>query len=525
MSTASGASGQKPRVLAEVWTDGNQFESERHRNTPQDPITKEVELNGLPPDAKSYCGEYVCIHEETPANLSISCPPFPKGGTVTSSCFDRRFAYHTMDTFIRFLKDTLGFDVRTVKARVRKEMLLPIPVFVNVSNLDNAYFSRDTRDLTLGDGRGVWHFASDGDINIHELTHWLIYMINPLLGDDEWGDGNAIHEGVADAFTALYFGDPEIAEDAAKREGPNGSASGLRTAENTAKFQDLNTTESHEVGKIYSQFFWSIYRNILAELEAGNRGEFAKNPTQFRDLARNSTMLIILAHLGNFAIPSPTHADFVDAVLVAVKRLSGEGLLKGLAQYGVSADKIRAMVRGEEKECGFDWMAKRIAEERKEPSSLDGVTLGEETLLAGFGGETRVASKQFYQTKKRGKVQVLGAGFISAGKDEARAATHGIRELRSVNIDEEIKLAEAKAKEKALAAIKTWQNGRYRPEVRRRIIAAATAAASSGRANGRLAIPPKKTSLAWSFRLGPANVLIDAKTGEILSLYIRWIVD
>lgn len=516
MATSSGIL-QRTSVEVPVFIGGNIYSS-RQMVPPGQPITKLVPLPRLNPD-EDLCGENICIKATTPVKLDTFCPIFQPGSQVTTTCFDRRFAYYQLDAFIDFLRQGVKFDVNLVYSRIRHMPGYTIPVYVNEPNLENAFFDPTNGTLTFGDGKNKWHFASDGDILVHEAGHLIVHLINPTLSEDFYSAGPAIHEGVADVLAAIFFKDPEIAEDSGIWQSGAPTKDGLRSVANNSRLQALKTAEPHEVGKIYGRFFWSMYQRILAKL--GN-----KNPAM-KTIAQILATQIILTHLGNYKVPNPTHSDFLDAVKAGIAQLKKYGQLGVSSLYGVDADFLLEAAEAESILCGFDWITKKKEEELPEEASFPDAVLDEPVLLGNFLGERRVARKQFYKSSAHGKVLMLGQGYISPLNDQDihKEFTQGLRRIKPNEIDEQVRVPQNTAFATASKKLDSWQPKNLRPAMRQRLVFAAKLALAEKRAAARLAIPFKASSLAWHITASSLEIIIDAKNGRLISVRNKLVVD
>lgn len=305
-------------IRVKVWEKENAFSSEGR--------TKIVELDDISPYAKELCGDYVCIEGSQRGPDNFLCDPFKPGSKTFTPCFTQGFAYYTLDKYLRDLRENLNFDVFLARRFKLRRDDRAIPATVDIPDLANAFFVHENETIEYGENLG----RADGDILIHEASHWIVYIINPKLGHDYTSDGRAIHEGLSDVLTALHFDDPEICETC------DGSQ-GMRSVENKNTLQSTDPFDTYERGKVYSRFFWSLYKEI--------GGSY---------LARSAVMLIALAQVGHYKTNTPEPKDFRAAVISATDALIREGFFRELANSGVGVDKLKTQMRILFNELGFN---------------------------------------------------------------------------------------------------------------------------------------------------------------------------
>ena len=521
---------------AVVWSQENRFSSKDK--------TKAVPLKGLSDDAKAMCGEYVCVTETNKKGRELFCPAQGKDALPGDGCFAQKFAYYTLDRFIRLLADKLVCDIADVKGKegceqslnmvqiseAIKNRKMPLPVVVNSPSLVNAYYSPSDVGLVFGDGEGKFLLATDGDIIVHEAGHWLIDTINPTLGSSWIGLGNAIHEGSADAIAALHFGDPQMAEDFNIYKTGRGYKGGLRSVKNTRTVSNLTSMEPHESGKMISGFWWSLYERIDGLLKKQNPDEYKKNPANFGQMARNATLKLVLAHVGSYSVPSPDAPDFLEAVVRGATDLNFIDALPELKKNNVTLMALLKEIKAEGKARGFDvpiWPMRSSKRFHADSGAKFGATM----TITGAAGEKYAFKPQVYQTKF-GQALVVGHGVIDRyGATDAR----GLRKFAEGEVDETVDITREKAYETALAtvgnelaALLASRTGEAEIPAasRKKMLGSARKAIQSSFSSGnsRLAILPGETGLVWLFDAGVADIAVDAKTGKA-KLKLKGFVD
>lgn len=521
-----------PRAV--VWKKENNFSSAGQ--------TEEVVLRGLPDGAQEPCGDYFCVRGDVKLEGKFSHPPFGASSPnnfLTDSRFDQPFAYHRLDSYVRFLDDKLGVDMKDVEVILRRKPHRSLPVEVNIPDLSNAYFSSNGSEgsLGFGDGEGKWHFASCGDIVVHEASHYVIHRINPLLMSGHSSRiAAAVHEGSADALTALYYNDMELAEDFGYWENKAADPKGLRSADNTNTVQNTRSSDPHIIGNIYSGFFWSLSGRIDRLLKAANGEAHAKDPEAFKARARIFTMRLLLAHLEEYKYPNVGYDQFVNAVTAAFTGLTKTSPpildeILGPDIHPLKAEDVLREIRLEAKERGFTVRGGEppfVGEFYYSPTPVETVGL--------YGGRTHFYP-QVYRTKNSGDVEVLGHGYsIRRERADGRETTdkQGLRIFRPGEINEAVTISAGDAYtiardavEKKLPASLAEQMGKktIAPGLQRHLTERMKAALQAGGAKGgRLAILPGGKGLSWCFEAGPVLIAVNATTRDV-KMQLKAIID
>lgn len=500
---------------ATIWTRENAYSSGGQTTT--------VPLLGLPPGATELCGKYICVDERNAAGQKLICPPSDAGDGPTTPCFPQKFVYATLDRFVRFLSDELDCDMELIRAVYRRHSRA-LPVHVNAPGLANAFYFPPGEELIIGDGLGRLPLATDGDILVHETMHWVIDVINPTLGEGFLDFGTAIHEGVADAVAALYFRDPQIGEDFNRFKNGIGYSGGVRSVQNTRTFRNIGHIDPHELGKVISGYFWSLFGRIHALLRERNAADAARDPARYEDLARRATIKLAIANTASYRTPSPGPADFVEATAAAAQELAQVGELEELTKHNVDIASVVAQARQEAGHREFAWMQAQMAPDplATAPANL---SFGTPVALTGTAGVPSTYHPQLYQTAA-GPALVVGYGKIvrQGAGGLAGASSAKLRKVDAESIDETVAVDRLRAYQSAVGAIERDFGGALTartgdaaipPATRMDLIRRARAAATaSGAAGGRLAILPRQKNLSWLFDAGPAHIAIDAKSGK-----------
>ncbi|MCB1555485.1 MAG: hypothetical protein KDJ14_16925 [Xanthomonadales bacterium] len=138
-----------------------------------------------------------CLDHESPTSVN-DCPTSAAADFVVDSRSDNRFepahVYFHIDTYMRYVNDTLGIAVHPPYAGgVQYDAH-------GLNNDDNSHFVPGTSRLAFGDG-GV-DDAEDADVVIHELGHGLHYWITGGGLSNLSGDG--LSEGLGDYLATSY---------------------------------------------------------------------------------------------------------------------------------------------------------------------------------------------------------------------------------------------------------------------------------------------------------------------------------
>ena len=221
-------------------------------------------------------------------------------------------AYHHVTQLSRVFEDTHGhtFDGPALVTTNYR--------YTDDGTFNNAYFTNNlTGDTLLVFGQGDIDFAYDADVVAHEFGHSVIQSVTQMLFDglmtyDEYGWNiapGALHEGMADYWSASYHGDPVMGEYMA-------SLGATRDLENDHTCPSHVIGEPHEDGKIVGGMAWAVREILGQELaDAAFYGAMGQlNPTpSFQDFGEAVAQAVDeLVEDGEVA---PELGDEVDAVL------------------------------------------------------------------------------------------------------------------------------------------------------------------------------------------------------------------
>ncbi len=203
-----------------------------------------------------------CTQAAPGAGGDFDFPSDPSGGSV-SDAFAEANAYHHITRFIE--------HVRTVDPSL--PALPRALAFVNVwpdgVPYDNAYWSPSSGVLVFGQGE-IADFAYEGEVVSHETTHMLIDRLGGFSTYSQ--DGNALHEGVADAMAVARTGDAGLGEYVA---GPMGLAAlrrldRFRTCAGGGTIEDPGLVgEPHEDGGIWASAFFELWNGLAGAQACG----------------------------------------------------------------------------------------------------------------------------------------------------------------------------------------------------------------------------------------------------------------
>ncbi|MDP7114932.1 MAG: hypothetical protein QGH45_23360, partial [Myxococcota bacterium] len=183
---------------------------------------------------------------------------------------------------------------------------------------DNAYFTNNLAgDTLLVFGQGVIDFSYDADVVAHEFGHSIIQTRTQMLFDglityDEFGWNvapGALHEGLADYFSASYHGDPVMGEYMA-------ALGATRYLENDHACPSHVIGEPHEDGKLVGGATWAI-REVLGQ--------------ELADAA-------VYGALGQM-VPTPSFQDFGEALAQVIDELVEDGEITA-----EDADEVHAIL-------------------------------------------------------------------------------------------------------------------------------------------------------------------------------------
>ncbi|MFH0798731.1 MAG: hypothetical protein V2A66_00960 [Pseudomonadota bacterium] len=508
-----------------VWTSENNFSS--------DGKTKTVVLEKLPPNAQEACGTYFCVNGADGVTLKgkFSYPPIAPGQTnrfLTSSQFDQVFAYHTLNGLVSFLDDKLGIDMRLVVEAGRREKFMPMRVRMNIPGLSNAYFDPEEMTINFGDGGGLWHFGSDGDIDIHEAFHWVIDRVNPRLSQGMSDVAAALHEGGADFGTAIRFNDPELAEDFGVWDKGTPSPDGLRNVDNNNTFSNTLSRDPHVMGNIYSGFLWSLKGRLLELLKNKNQAEYAKDPAAFDERARVATLTLFLVHLQEYKTSTPQYDEFMDNMVNGLKSLvppnSKESLLEELTDWNVSPEAVESEIRKEAGKRGFPQRKKQAL-----PPSKFNFAAAPKSETDGLRGLSKSSYFPQFVKTKYGNVEVFGHGMVvKSDHNGEKRYTEGARVIAPGEIDEHAPVTQEAAYRIALKSIDSKLSSLLvkrlgKGESERIIAKTRSSLENKGQGLGKLAVMPGEKRLSWYFEAGPVRIVVNAVTEDV-TMHLKLII-
>ncbi len=289
-----------------LFAEGNAYE---HNPANSDVIA--VTLTDLEGDEASMIGAYAqvrtTVFEGDTATTAFLAEADPDGDffyepeePAVDDAFAEVHTYHHVTTLSRYFEDVHGhaFDgPALVTTNFR---------YADDGTFNNAYFTNNlTGDTLLVFGQGSIDFAYDADVVAHEFGHSVIQSVTQMLFDglmtyDEYGWNiapGALHEGMADYWSASYHGDPVMGEYMA-------SLGATRDLENDHACPSHVIGEPHEDGKIVGGMAWAI-REILG---------------------RETADAVFYGAMGQLT-PTPSFQDYGDAVAQAVEELVADGEL------------------------------------------------------------------------------------------------------------------------------------------------------------------------------------------------------
>ncbi len=555
----------------QLFSRENSYSSKQAADRGQAPgVTQEATIV-LPQGATQLRSEYVSVDAPFPLSELLSCPPFRANGSV-NPCFAYRQAFAFVDGYVRYLADVnhLSLDMHLVRGILRGKPKRPLPIHVNKPNLANAFYFPANEDVTLGDGQGRFLLGTDGDIVLHETSHWVIDQINPLLAEGYFSAGMSIHEGCADGLTVLYFDDAQLAEDYGFLKFGRPTMHGLRTANNSHTLRDFldgpnGSLDPHEIGKVYNGFFWSLAQRFDALLKERNPQAYRKDPAAFRRRALDATMKLIVAHVGEYRRPSPGYEDFTQTVIDGARGLYDPhdpkyNLLAELTDGKIDLATIEREIRAEADRREFDW-AERFFRRPPPPASVAGIPFAAQPLqIANTGYHRSLFYQQLYRTK-HGMVPVLGHGKIVRVDRHRQRRDHndGVLPIAPGSLDEGVTLPREQAFNAALSVVgshlrkklaaRTGTSAMSPADIEFTVTNALVALRRRGPAAAQLAVLTRPQhqrrgdhllvtehpQLVWNVQEGPVSIAIDAKaavdpqtrrrTASTLALAVRGLID
>ena len=528
--------------------------------------------------------EYVRIKGKTKFSGNFRFNPLAAGAKnlkkdgPTCEAFDEVHALTKVTSLFEYLK-VMGLDASSfLKTGYKRTMRLNVNV--NTEDICNAWYSPADGDLTFGTCEKM-HTAACGDIVAHEFAHWLLDKLNPrllepsdVIKDDWWpvphklyaGEQDAIHEGFADAFAAIYHGNPVISEDSWVFTGkPEGE--GLRTVENKAKRRSVGS-DPHERGEVYGGFFWSLHNRIKALLAESRSAE---SPAYI-------AISLMWEHALHYRVAHPTTEQFVDAMLAGANALFNaetialdpfdlrdaildEALVRELV------DKKYVAARKKKEDTGIPETlmlqqngepAFRSVKDAEEGLADHGRISFLEPKITYTASGVHEFHQQIYTTSDGKAAEVIGNGFVvervrpkgvrfKRGGEFRHAFTDGVRNLSgSSSIDETTSYREeaafkrfawmvssmAKKKAASLAALKKKRIKSEKERLGLGMLARDRAAlkylresiSEGSRFDAGLVILPGAKNLSWRFNAGEIVGYVDAKSGKV-TLVRNFIID
>ena len=557
-------------------TDGDGCDSTRNADA-------EVNITVGP---KGIFSKYASINGTTKFSKNLRFSPLAckatnlKKAGPTSAGFDEVFALVKLTSLFEYLSN-MELDIAgLMKVRHGDSELNPLKANVNTDDSCNAWYSPTAGDLTFGTCEKM-HTAACGDIVAHEFGHWLLDKLNPklleptdVISDSWWpvphklyaGEQDAIHEGFADAFAAIFHGNPVISEDSWVFTGKK-PGSGLRTVENKAKRRSIGS-EAHERGLVYGGFFWSLYKRIEGIIKKSGKTEDASFVA----------VSLMWEHALHYRVAHPNTDQFVDAMLAGANALFNAekveidpfALRDAILDEAFSRELIDATYvaarktrDGTDLPDGFmlqgrkDFML-RSADDAKKELARDGRTDFDDPQVSWTAAGTHAFYQQVFITKDAERVEVLGNGLVvekvnpkgmrfKRGGEFVHVFTDGVRNLSGQgSVNETVKCkataaiesvrreiaSRAKKAASKLSAEKAKPQGTNLQRLRigmlsrdKKALAEAKELILEGFCNGpRLVLLPGAKSLSWRIRVKDIVGYVDAITGKA-TLVRNYIID
>lgn len=521
-----------------IWEKENRISSEGK--------SRPTTLQGLGDTAKELLGRLVQVDGKTRLGGLFRYQPFAEGSLVTQDGFDQVVLYHHLDQVQRYLMQ-IGFDVPKIIEQHRQGKSSAVVAHANKVEDLNAWYNRQAQDLTFGTAKDKWHLASDADISVHEFGHLLLDHIQPNMGGWYGKEGGAIHEAFGDALAALYFNDPELAEDFPPALGKEaGPTKGLRDAKNQLTLETAGT-EVHDRSRPFAGFVWSL-KTALAD----HAGSFKLEDRKAADLM----LMLTVGHTFHYSTTKPSSLDFVDAIIATVDAEATT------LQTSVNTALLKEAILQEAVKRKF--MTAGEADLRRHPQPPPQILTVEQmqAQLASFGSHVTfnirqgIADRlghrveqytQHYQTQGHGAVELLGHGAIVRygrdGHSVERLSLADVRPIKAWAVDETVNLDAHSALQKArdhartrlaaaLQRLQTVRLGTNAPrDLAPYIMQARIARTSLATINGllrtmqrpvstnpdtpRFVVLPNGTTLNYELKLGMELAYVDAKTGQV----------
>ncbi len=524
----------------------------------------------LPIGAQELRGKRITVHGATSLAGNFRQFPFDHRATNrnhvhrTRDQFNQVHAYVTYTSLLDYLT-ALGLNTSQMLHTFRRKDLNRIEVNVDVGPICNAYYNRNSEDLNFGSCPEM-DTPADGDILVHEFGHLVLDHRNPDMLDPAnyipptpngrqmyQGEQNAIHEGFADALAAFIHHDPQIAEDSYVFTG-NDREAGLRDISQFARFDRNTSSECHERGKIYGNFFWAVKERI------------ADIPYLTEQEAYETALKILWEHARHYPPGRVDREDFVNAILAGMEALAEAGRLP------IDPNTLRAIIL--EEALARNIVTQTFVKAHRapqgglalsfSPAQEDGRTLKSAkdvithfrrkgTALFGAGVESSTAAgertvyPQLHRTRNDRMIPMLGQGFVEntvkpggmlfvKANKAVGVTTKNVREIKRNEIDERILVRAADGRGRILRhirkaliqtrrEIKTWSAKPLSSErwqnlstlTRDEAVLSAVEAQlrRSRTLPSSLVIQPKARTLSHRFELGAITASMDAVTGEI----------
>jgi len=205
-------------------------------------------------DGSGYLtGPFVATTPTT--NRACEEPPFSFKYNREDDRFEEVMAYYHIDSYQRYIQDTLGFDNACNKR---------VLVNVNGTTQDQSYYSPATGTITLGSG-GV-DDGEDADIIVHEYGHAIQHDIIHNFGSSH--EAASIAEALSDYFAASYFADdydtywPTLIGEWDATSYTSWRPAYLRRVDSTKVYPRDIEGEEHADGEIYSSALWSVRSSV-----------------------------------------------------------------------------------------------------------------------------------------------------------------------------------------------------------------------------------------------------------------------
>ena len=188
--------------------------------------------------------------------------PFVEGAQATTDGFDQVQMLWAANHMLARL-EAVGIDIESLQKDGRNNGIARLKAN-GISDM-NAYYSPTDNEMVFGTSGGRWHLASDKDVVVHELGHYVLDHINPNMVYR--GDSGAIHEAFGDVMAAFIFNDPEMSEDFGAMRAAHGedfdAREGLflRNVDNDLTLAQAGT-QVHDRGRVYGGMMWRVKERV-----------------------------------------------------------------------------------------------------------------------------------------------------------------------------------------------------------------------------------------------------------------------